>query len=207
LVWQAVAVVVTKVWTAIKVIGTIYSIYTVWSMKNKGSQSPTYGWDIETQCSNELPVPIIYGGPNKVAGNIVWQETSSDNQYLYMFVALSEGEIESVEDVRANDISFSELGGSTYDVYLGTKSQELDIRCWGVWVPDQGHWVYDYSTEQNKWVVDVPAHYEGQWQDGLSKVGSLRNVAYLAITIKAGEKISGGTPNITAIVKGRKVRV
>ena len=42
-------------------------------------------------------IPVVYG-TRKVGGNVVFLETSgTDNQYLYMALVLSEGEINSVE--------------------------------------------------------------------------------------------------------------
>ena len=42
-------------------------------------------------------IPIVYG-TRKVGGNVVFLETSgADNQYLYMAIILSEGEINSVD--------------------------------------------------------------------------------------------------------------
>ena len=48
-------------------------------------------------------IPIVYG-TRKVGGNVVFLETSgTDNQYLYMAVVLSEGEINGVTSLFVND--------------------------------------------------------------------------------------------------------
>ena len=45
-------------------------------------------------------IPIVYG-TRKVGGNIVFLETSgSDNQYLYMALVLSEGEINDITSIE-----------------------------------------------------------------------------------------------------------
>ena len=48
-------------------------------------------------------IPIVYG-TRKVGGNIVFLETSgADNQYLYMALVLSEGEINDITSIEVND--------------------------------------------------------------------------------------------------------
>ena len=48
-------------------------------------------------------IPVVYG-TRKVGGNVVFLETSgTDNQYLYMALVLSEGEIDDVSSIFVND--------------------------------------------------------------------------------------------------------
>ena len=48
-------------------------------------------------------IPIVYG-TRKVGGNVVFLETSgTDNQFLFMAVVLSEGEINGVTSLFVND--------------------------------------------------------------------------------------------------------
>ena len=59
-------------------------------------------------------IPVVYG-TRKVGGNVVFVETSgTDNQYLYMAVVLSEGEINSVETLFVNNHQVT-LSGSLTD--------------------------------------------------------------------------------------------
>jgi hypothetical protein len=267
---------VAAIWPYVKMVAAAVYVIKLWEAKKKADRSPTYGFDITTQCTNELPVPIVYGKV-KAGGNIVWSRTSFDQTKIYAIVAFSEGEIEGFEDVRANDILISELPGSSYTPYLGTPTQLIDERCPGdevgfnkdnnyrktlVTLPtgdytaadlaeaglisDYGDEVPDYG---GSWMSSVRVNhhrvtlYSGENFDGESLVltedvpslsalspnlndrvyslkiesipyverikciGGMRNVAYIAFTIKASSKISGGMPNFTAIVKGRKVRV
>lgn len=267
---------VASIWGTIKAVAAVAYVIYLWKQYKKANQSPTYGFDIQTQSSNELPVPVIYGRV-KAAGNIVWQRMSYDKSTIYAFVAFSEGPIEDFEDVRANDIPISELPGCPYTAYLGTPDQVIDERCpggvgffehlnYGGKVVELGPGnytaaalarvglVYERNDNGNirysgSWLSSVKVNhhkvtlYSGENFDGhtwvltednprLSTlipdandrvysikiepltnadrakiVGGLRHVAYIAFTIKAGDKISGGMPNFTAIVKGRKVRV
>lgn len=53
--------------------------------------------------SNDQSIPVVYG-ERKVGGTRVFVETSgTDNEYLYVALALCEGEIESVEKIFIDD--------------------------------------------------------------------------------------------------------
>ena len=54
--------------------------------------------------SNDANIPVIYG-ERLVGGTRVFMETSgTDNTYLYMAIVMSEGEINSIEEVRVDDL-------------------------------------------------------------------------------------------------------
>lgn len=266
---KAVYTFVVTYWTYIKVVAAAIYVYQLWRQKKKAeNQSPTYGLEITTQCSNELPIPIIYGMV-KAGGNIIWQYTSGDQKHMYVFVAFSEGPIEGFEDVRVNDIPIGDLPGCSYTPYLGTSTQTVDPRCiideitlyddpnykknpktliWGRYsatdLEAEGFnvrrilgdvWTYQdvesIKTNGLRVTIYEGPNFDGQswtytsdnphidckmrsleieapsYNSGLRRVGGLRNVAYIAFTLKASEKLSGGMPNFTAVVKGRKVRV
>ncbi len=115
--------------------GIVTSIYTVIDSLtskqenplHKGSSSPTYTFGaLQTQVSNLLPRPIIYGRV-KVAGNKIWQigeNTSKINQ----IVCLCDGEVESISNVKLNDYDISTLAGCSYSAYYGNGSQNIDSR-------------------------------------------------------------------------------
>lgn len=141
-----------------------------------GGGSPTYSWGaLQTQTSNCLAIPIIYGEV-KVAGNTIWQ-SGDGTATLNRLVALGDGEIEAITDVRINNKVISSLSGCSYSAYTGTKTQEIDSRVTG-------------SSHITR----------------AELVGGLRNTAYIALTAQAGPELSGGV-NLTTVVKGSKVRV
>ena len=84
---------------------------------------PDYGENLQEQTARGVLVnkinanahiPIIYG-TRKVGGNIVFLETSgTDNQYLYMALVLSEGEINAVSSLIINDNTVT-LSGTLTD--------------------------------------------------------------------------------------------
>ena len=55
------------------------------------------------KASANASIPIVYG-TRRVGGNIVFLETSgTDNQYLYMALVVSEGEIDDITKIFIND--------------------------------------------------------------------------------------------------------
>ena len=53
--------------------------------------------------SANASIPIIYG-TRKVGGNVVFLETSgTDNEFLYMIMVVSEGEIDDISQIYIND--------------------------------------------------------------------------------------------------------
>ena len=91
--------------------------------------SPRYGFDIlQNTLSNSLPVPIIYGSV-KMAGNVIYQTDPGATQNR--IIALCEGEINAISNVKVNDIAYTSLTGVTASTYLGTTSQDVDSRVAG----------------------------------------------------------------------------
>ena len=129
------------------------------------------------QTQTNQDLPIpLLYGTCKLAGNRIWQDENYISN-IKRIVAFAEGEICEYSDIRLNDIPINELAGITVNRYYGTAEQEVDGIVGG-------------STQKER----------------AAKVGSLKNVAYLAITVPRGEKIDINY-NLTAIVKGRKIRV
>lgn len=147
------------------------------SSVEKGKASPTYTFGkLQTQVSNLAPRPVIYGKV-KVAGNKIWQ-TGEDTSTIKQIVCLSDGEVNSISDVKLNDIAIGDLAGCEYNAYYGDGTQAVDSRVPG-------------ATDANKAAV----------------VGGLKYDAYLAITAQASKEISNSGFNVTCIVEGKKIRV
>ena len=163
---------------ALTLVGGTLSTISGWSGGGSaiGAGSPTYSWGkLQTQTSNCLAIPIIYGEV-KVAGNTIWQ-TGAGTTTLQKVIALGDGEIEAITDVRINNKGIGSLPGCNYSSYTGTKTQLIDGRI------------------------------AGGTNAGRAKlVGGLKNTAYIALTAKASNELSGGV-NLTTIVKGSKIKV
>ncbi|HUM42963.1 MAG TPA: phage tail protein, partial [Fervidobacterium sp.] len=127
--------------------------------------------------SNVVPIPVIYG-EHKVGGNIIYERVSHDQKELYVCVGLGEGEIESVSDIEVN-------GKPIIDFLM---SEE--------YLPHQNVFYKVYTGDQFQTTADYRV-LTGE---------SFPNTAYIAFTFKINDQISS-TPNITCVVKGRKIRV
>ena len=101
------------------------------------------------------------------------------NEYLYVALVLAEGEVESITDVYIDDLPISDSkysGLVSYDAYLGTDAQTMPDTAW--------------LREANEfWTADH----------------RLRGVAFLGLRFKWDEEAFSGIPEITALVKGKKV--
>src|SRR3990167_1894427 len=89
---------------------------------------PRYGFGpLDNTVSNELAIPVLYG-QLKVAGNVIWQ--TDPDVTVSRIVGICEGQIESISDIRANDVVISEANtpGSSVTAYRGTNGQAADSR-------------------------------------------------------------------------------
>ena len=141
--------------------------------------SPRYGQfgPLDNTVSNELAIPITYGIV-KLAGNIIWQ--SDPGESVARIVAICEGEIQGISDIRANDLRIEtgqDAPGCSVTKYIGTSSQVTDSR-----LP----------------AIDASGAL-------LAANMNLRNLAYLAVTLVASEQLRGGDPTITSVVCGQLV--
>lgn len=141
-----------------------------------GDSSATYGNPV-LQTQTNQDLPIpLLYGTVKLGGNRIWQD-GDVSKNIKRIVGFAEGEITDFTDVRLNDIKQADLKGISVNKYFGTASQVVDGIVGG-------------SNQAER----------------AAKVGSLRNVAYLAINVPKGDKIDANY-NLTSIVKGRKIRV
>ena len=129
------------------------------------------------QTQTDQNLPVpLLYGTVKLAGNRIWQDENGITT-VKRIVAFAEGEICEYSDIRLNDIPIEEIAGITVNRYYGTSTQEVDP------------------------IVGGASNAER-----CEKVGSLKNIAYLAITVPRSAKIDINY-NLTAVVKGRKIRV
>jgi uncharacterized coiled-coil protein SlyX len=160
--------------------------------------------------SNSKELPVIYG-ERRVGGTRVYIDTSRDrkHKYLYMVLAMSEGEVESISDIKIDDIPITDsrfiTSGSKqnlwYDVFTGTDNQTVStlIKDGVRYDNREDVWNDPYSQYH-----DVDANIPDinyPW----SNSHRLQGVAYLALKFKWDEKAYTGIPSVTAVVKGRKV--
>lgn len=141
-------------------------------------ESPAYRFGaLETQANNSLCVPIVYG-QTRAAGNKIWQSSGTDT--FKALICFAEGELNGFSDIRINNILIddSALTGCSYTSYVGNGTQEIDSR--------------------------VPGNTQ---TDKAELVGGLKHTAYLALTITAGFKVANNYMDVSAVLKGKSVRI
>mgnify|MGYP001209434850 CR=1 FL=1 len=137
---------------------------------------------------------VVYG-KRRVGGTpVAIATTGAENKFLYSVIALAGHEVESIEELYFNEERVYSWNGSSYvkdtnasyydagdselfnvGFYLGTDSQPADANL----VSTFSEWTTDHR---------------------------LRGIAYVVVQLKYNaEKYSSGVPNITALVKGKKV--
>ena len=146
--------------------------------------------------SNDANVPVIYG-ERLVGGTRVFMETSgTDNTYLYMAIVMSEGEINSIEEIRVDDkaVTWASALSDGTEVEVGSgdsnfyKNSESLIR------------VEPFFGTDSQTASDLLST--------LSSWGSnhrLRGLCYLALRFKWNQDAFTGIPKVQAKIKGKKV--
>jgi len=165
--------------TAIGFIGAlaIYGGTALMANKKKNIGYNSATYDGIIQTQTDQNLPVpLLYGTCKLAGNRIWQD-SENRSSIKRIVAFSEGEITEYSDIRLNDVPYQDLAGCKINCYYGTQEQLVDE-------------IVGFSTQSERSAV----------------VGSLKNIAYLAITVPKGEKVDVNY-NLTAVVKGKKIRV
>ena len=155
--------------------------------------------------SNIKAIPVVYG-ERRVGGVRVYIDTSKDigNKYLYMVMAMAEGEVEDIHSIEIDDIPITDekfilsgLGANfTYEIFYGSDTQSAsDLIIDGV--------AYSNSADVPPEVAIYLAGQEGDkpWNQN----HKLNGVAYLAMRFLWDSNAYNGVPNVTAIVKGKKV--
>ena len=148
--------------------------------------------------SSNAHIPVVYG-TRKVGGNVCFLETSgTDNQYLYMAIVLSEGEIDDITQIFVNDnlVTFSADIADNTQITVASSDSNF------------------YDTENSASLITVEPHYGTDSQSASSLLSTLtswtsnhriRGHAYLAIRFTWNNDKFGSLPTVNAVVKGRKV--
>ena len=148
--------------------------------------------------SANASIPIIYG-TRKVGGNVVFIETSgTDNEFLYMALVLSEGEIHDITKIFINDNEVTWSGDIADNTQITVASSDANF----------------FDTTDSVSLITCEPHFGSDSQSassllsGLSSWTSnhrLRGLAYLAIKFKWNADKFGSLPTVNAIVQGKKI--
>ena len=146
--------------------------------------------------SNDANIPIIYG-ERLVGGTRIFMETSgTDNTYLYMAIVLSEGEINSIEEIRVDDkvVTFASSLSDGTEVEVGSGDSNF------------------YKDSESLIRIQPFFGTDGQSASSLlstlSSWGSnhkLSGLCYLAVRFKWNQDAFTGIPKVQAKIKGKKV--
>ncbi len=181
--------------------------------------TPNYAFGpISNTKSQLLPVPIVYG-KCRVGGNIFLQIFETDErQQMDMFVGVSEGPINAILSVAADEHILYGDGGTVYTYWILRPTLEDPGG-----LPGWEQVTYQEYAEFNgpKEVRDADGNPTTPPLEGVScdvhlgtpdqaaderepNENPYPNTAYVAVTLKAQEGLSGN-PVITSIVEGRRV--
>jgi len=146
--------------------------------------------------SNNASIPVIYG-ERLIGGTRVFIETSgNDNEFLYVALVLSEGEINSIEEIRVDDKVVTFDGALSDNTQRSVASSDSNF----------------YKDGQS--YITIEPHFGADGQSAssllstLSSWGSnhkLSGICYLALKFKWNADVFGGIPQVQAKIKGKKV--
>ena len=146
--------------------------------------------------SNDINIPVVYGERLVGGSRILVESSGTDNEFLYIALVLSEGEINDITEIRINDQPV------TWSADLADNTQVT------VNSSDSNYYKDGVS------LVTVEPHYGSDGQSAssllstLSSWGSnhkLSGLAYLALKFKWNQDVWSGLPKIQAVVQGKKV--
>ena len=146
--------------------------------------------------SNDASIPVVYG-ERLIGGIRVFLQTSgTDNEFLYMALVMSEGEINSIEEVRVDDKVVTFSGALTDNTQRSVASSDSNF----------------YKDGASYITIEPHLGSDGQSASSLlstlSSWGSnhkLSGIAYLALRFKWNQDIFGGIPKVQAKIKGKKI--
>jgi hypothetical protein len=181
------------------------SLFLSWVLRPKVPEIPDFGTnefdDFErgillNKQSNDANIPVVYG-ERLIGGTRVFMETSgTDNTYLYMAIVLSEGEINSIEEIRVDDkvVTFASALSDGTEVEVGSGDSNF------------------YKDSESLIRIQPFFGTDGQSASSLlstlSSWGSnhkLSGLCYLAVRFKWNQDAFTGIPKLQAKIKGKKV--
>ena len=146
--------------------------------------------------SNNASIPVVYG-ERLIGGTRVFIETSgTDNEFLYIALVISEGEINSIEEIRVDEKVVTFDGALSDNTQRSVASSDSNFYKDGV----------SYITIEPHFGTD--AQSASSLLSTLSSWGTnhkLSGICYLALKFKWNADVFGGVPIGQAKIKGKKV--
>lgn len=157
-------------------------------------KAPSYSDASLSQRSQMVRSPIsarnVIYGRCRVSGTVVYLSTTgTKNEYLHIVVALAGHEIQEIEEVYFNDDLVPLVSNTPTGFYNGVARVNKHL----------GDSDQTVDTDLRN---DTSTLTEGKWTDN----HRLRGIAYLYVRLTWDtEKFPSGIPNISAVIKGKKV--
>jgi len=165
---------------------------------------PDYGDNLADQTNNgalvnkfnaNAHIPIVYG-TRKVGGNVVFLETSgTDNQYLYMAIILSEGEINDITSILINDNQVTWSGDIADNTQITVGSGDANFYSGASLITCEPHFGSDSQTASS--LLSTLSSWTSNHR--------LRGLCYLALRFEWNQDKFGSLPTVQAVVQGKKV--
>ena len=154
----------------------------------KSSTAPTITTQ-ENKVTTRQPIAarrVVYGR-TRIGGNIVYMESTSNNDYLHQVIVLTGHEIDAIEKFYFNDqeVTIDGSGDVTSSNYSGVARIK-----------------YKLGTADQTAFDDLVSESGGKWTAN----HRLRGCAVIYVRLKYNQdKYPNGVPNITCLVRGKKV--
>ena len=140
-------------------------------------------------------IPVVYG-TRKVGGNVVFLETSgTDNQYLYMAIVLSEGEVNDITAIFINDNQVTWSGDIADNTQITVGSGDANFYSGASLITCEPHFGSDSQSASS--LLSTLSSWTSNHR--------LRGLCYLAIRFEWNQDKFGSLPTVQAVVEGKKV--
>ncbi len=164
--------------------------------------------------SSSAGLPIIYGF-RRTGGTIVFLELDSTNKFLFLVLALCEGQVNSgnkvfLDDEQITDLNTSDSSGATspsslidQQIYYG---KFADIQNPDGSTTNQSHVAlqfFDGDDDQvnSSLLTGVFGYDRNSWTEN----HRLRGVSYIAMRLRFNPDVFSRIPTITVLMQGRKI--
>src|SRR6056300_934206 len=182
------------------------TLFLSWALRPKTPDIPDFATNsfddfekglLVNKQSNDSNIPVIYG-ERLIGGTRVFVESSgTDNEYLYIALVLSEGEINSIEEILIDDKPVTFASSFTDGNAVEVDSSDSNY----------------YKDGES--LIRVEPHFGTDAQSASTLLSTLSNwgsnhklsgLCYLAIRLKWNQDAFAGLPKVQAKIKGKKVK-
>lgn len=169
-----------------------------------GAGGSTIASALVTKTGSSVPIPLVYG-QRRISGQRVFIASDGEkNNYLHVIESLCEGPIEGMTAIYFNDqeVATSSDNGATWDWDITVEDGEISYLNNVEVIFRDGSQTAALNSETIT-LDGETINIHADWA-GTTKVGN--DTAYIYMVMKWDQdKFGGGMPNITYLVKGKKV--